>query len=756
MALNQCEALGNVNNETNINLLLLLNLEKESLLFGPQQLKIIIQYQDKADNPQTIVKEVQIVNNEHTARLSPLKTSFSNTLQAFEGDLVQEKERLQHERSEITGGAKAKSRPNSASMSGGRSNVFQVVEPSKIPRARGTSNTTPLLAKPKPMMNSDSNNDIVTLTIEKESGPSSKTFNRKPHDPIDDKVQVRLDRRTVALDNNQIKSLPDQLDLPLARPSRSVSTGSHTSNVSHTSNGWPKPHDPISSPNSPTFTSKSLNLFSEVSKDVAPDSSPKNEMKGSSNIPIHDNDFGFLHTFDPSKDDFLNFKSSNPQSTNTTLVNPNDISLRPTLSKSDANVVTRSSRSRPVAMPALNLNNIAINNMSSINTQMDDDDDGSYESDDNQHTKQPLDTIPINNIKSNTFKLLPTALKDPRAPIPQRNRQDRLHARQDLLFNCLQRSEVSQMIVSLASSNEQGSDLIEPLIHIFDERHICLNYLNILLDEEIKNAKTTTLFRGNSFCTASIVYYLKLTGKKYLTKSLGGVIHSILYPGKKNSCEINREKFSDIIDQKKVQKKIEKNTSNLLFYCEQVLSSIKYSYSYIPVSFRHLFHNLQEKLKMQFPNDQTVLTTGPSGFIWLRYMCAAMMSPKLFGIDMPNDSPAPERYRDLTLIVKLLQNLANLVEFGQKEQFMIVCNPWIISHKQSIIQCVQQFCTLPDTEKGNISGQEHDYDVMLGSYGKVSAFINANATEIQKNLGPHSQAEMLIENSLLYSREIAH
>lgn len=55
-----------------------------------------------------------------------------------------------------------------------------------------------------------------------------------------------------------------------------------------------------------------------------------------------------------------------------------------TLSNSDTNVVTRSSRSRPVTMPALNLNNIAINNMSSIKAQMD---DGAYEIDDNQDTK---------------------------------------------------------------------------------------------------------------------------------------------------------------------------------------------------------------------------------------------------------------------------------------------------------------------------------------------------------------------------------
>lgn len=126
---------------------------------------------------------------------------------------------------------------------------------------------------------------LLILTISYSiSGPLSKTFNRKPHDPSDDKVQVRLDRRTLALDNNQIKSLSDQLDLPLplARPSRSVSTGSHTSNVSNASNGWPK-----SSPNSPTFNSKNINVFSEVSKDVTPDSPPKYANTRLLNFPLY-------------------------------------------------------------------------------------------------------------------------------------------------------------------------------------------------------------------------------------------------------------------------------------------------------------------------------------------------------------------------------------------------------------------------------------------------------------------------------------
>jgi Ras GTPase-activating protein 1 len=109
-----------------------------------------------------------------------------------------------------------------------------------------------------------------------------------------------------------------------------------------------------------------------------------------------------------------------------------------------------------------------------------------------------------------------------------------------------------------------------------------------------------------------------------------------------------------------------------------------------------------------------VLTTGPSGFLWLRYLCAAIISPKIFGL-VDYDVP-PEKMRDLTLIVKVLQNLgtfatikirsffhsllayspANLIEFGQKEQFMVVCNPWIISRKQDMIQVIDQLCAFND------------------------------------------------------------
>lgn len=51
------------------------------------------------------------------------------------------------------------------------------------------------------------------------------------------------------------------------------------------------------------------------------------------------------------------------------------------------------------------------------------------------------------------------------------------------------------------------------------------------------------------------------------------------------------------------------------------------------------------------------MTTGPSGFIWLRFICAAIISPKLFGLIDANETISTEKSRDLVLIAKVLQNL---------------------------------------------------------------------------------------------------
>ena len=48
--------------------------------------------------------------------------------------------------------------------------------------------------------------------------------------------------------------------------------------------------------------------------------------------------------------------------------------------------------------------------------------------------------------------------------------------------------------------------------------------------------------------------------------------------------------------------------------------------------------------------------------------------------------------RSLTLVAKALQNLANLVEFGEKEAYMVFLNTFIIDNKKSLKAYVDFIC----------------------------------------------------------------
>ncbi|KAJ1337106.1 hypothetical protein BSLG_006866 [Batrachochytrium salamandrivorans] len=84
---------------------------------------------------------------------------------------------------------------------------------------------------------------------------------------------------------------------------------------------------------------------------------------------------------------------------------------------------------------------------------------------------------------------------------------------------------------------------------------------------------------------------------------------------------------------------------------------------------------LQETVSKKFENDPIVRYTCISGFIFLRFFAPAVLGPRLFGLDVGEiDSRSA---RNLLLVAKTLQNLSNLVEFGQKELYMAPMNVFI-------------------------------------------------------------------------------
>jgi hypothetical protein len=76
--------------------------------------------------------------------------------------------------------------------------------------------------------------------------------------------------------------------------------------------------------------------------------------------------------------------------------------------------------------------------------------------------------------------------------------------------------------------------------------------------------------------------------------------------------------------------------------------------------------HLQDEVKDKFPQSKHSIV---GGFLFLRFICPVLVSPE--GLNIENLSK--ESRRTLVLISKILQNLANGIDFGRKEPCKFSC-----------------------------------------------------------------------------------
>lgn len=90
----------------------------------------------------------------------------------------------------------------------------------------------------------------------------------------------------------------------------------------------------------------------------------------------------------------------------------------------------------------------------------------------------------------------------------------------------------------------------------------------------------------------------------------------------------------------------------------------------------------------RWPQERLVRTRVVSGFIFLRLLCPAILNPRNFNLIA--ETPSHNAARSLIMVAKCLQNLANLVEFGGKEPYMEVVNPFILKNKERMVYYLDQ------------------------------------------------------------------
>ncbi|KAM8972447.1 RAS protein activator like-3 [Pelodytes ibericus] len=177
------------------------------------------------------------------------------------------------------------------------------------------------------------------------------------------------------------------------------------------------------------------------------------------------------------------------------------------------------------------------------------------------------------------------------------------------------------------------------------------------------DVQDSLIFRENTIVTKSIEEYMKMVGQTYLLETLGPFITHLYASEDSHEVDPLRCAPEDLSD----------NRSNLWISCEEAVQSILQSQKFFPPELLAVFSAWQEKVALKGKPDLGSRLV--SACLFLRFLCPAILSPGLFNLSP--EHPHPLAARALTLVAKVLQNLANFTRFGEKEEYMGFMNGFL-------------------------------------------------------------------------------
>jgi len=234
--------------------------------------------------------------------------------------------------------------------------------------------------------------------------------------------------------------------------------------------------------------------------------------------------------------------------------------------------------------------------------------------------------------------------------------------------------KLAQALLALARTQDAAVDLV---------KHITGREVDQFSQKD--GSETATLLRSNNMATIMLIEFCRMFGLGYLNTTLKALVTKVCqHPG---ATEIDPLKLQDPNDRVKNTVELRKSTN-------EFLSSILNSLDSLPDEFRVVWQYLHTKVKQYFPESALKLV---GGFLFLRFFCPAILAPHNFGL--VDEPPSPEAQRQLTLVTKTLQNLANGMRFGTKEPYMDPMNVLVDEQSENVTNFFNAIMTKEETER---------------------------------------------------------
>eukprot|EP01080_Neovahlkampfia_damariscottae_P007477 gene7477-11801_t len=228
--------------------------------------------------------------------------------------------------------------------------------------------------------------------------------------------------------------------------------------------------------------------------------------------------------------------------------------------------------------------------------------------------------------------------------------------------------------------------------------------LQFIIKEEVNSCfSSTTLFRRNSLASKLITSCMKRFGNNYLEKILKGIIIDIITKNENLEVDPMRDESANI----------EENMDKLIKIVDTILNSIFESVELLPFEIREVSNILSREVESKFRDEQiTKLSVG--GVIFLRFFCPAIASP--LSAKFVDKIPPKNANRTFVLLSKIIQNLANGIQFGQKEPYMKNSNEYLGKKEKEVSKYLYNVVDLSNCKPSSTLDAQKKEVTLLGAF----------------------------------------
>ncbi|KAJ8122779.1 hypothetical protein ONZ43_g1109 [Nemania bipapillata] len=259
--------------------------------------------------------------------------------------------------------------------------------------------------------------------------------------------------------------------------------------------------------------------------------------------------------------------------------------------------------------------------------------------------------------------------------------------------------------ISTACPSGEVEELTVALLNIFESRGLAFELMEALIKQEIEDTENEAeILRRNCVATKMLSIYAKWKGSHYLKATLQKVLERLMLTSQDLDLELDPLRLSS-------QEELQKNAMQLRIVAKVFIDDICASSVNIPPSFRKICSIISTAV---MPKFQEAKYTAVGAFIFLRFFCPAIVAPE--SEKLVNEPPSKEMRRGLLLIAKVIQNLANNVLFGAKEQYMYPLNDFLTQNIYRVTTFLREISVLPenlDTSRSELESSDFGSCVIL-------------------------------------------